>query len=130
MDGLFTFVGSQYRLEVDGEEFFIDLLLFHRKLKCLVAIELKIGKFLPEYVGKMQFYLAALDDRIKLEDENPSIGIILCKDKSKTIVEYTLRDSKKPIGISTYRVLKSLPKELKKELPSPEQIQELMGEIE
>lgn len=130
MDGLFTFVGSQYRLEVDGEEFFIDLLLFHRKLKCLVAIELKIGKFLPEYVGKMQFYLAALDDRIKLEDENPSIGIILCKDKSKTIVEYTLRDSKKPIGISTYRVLKSLPKDLKKELPSPEQIQELMGEIE
>lgn len=129
MGGLFTFVGSQYRLEVDGEEFFIDLLLFHRKLKCLVAIELKIGKFLPEYIGKMQFYLAALDDLVRLEDENPSIGIILCKDKSKTIVEYTLRDSHKPIGVGTYRVIKKLPKELKKELPSPEQIQELVNEI-
>ncbi|QQR81231.1 MAG: DUF1016 family protein [Deltaproteobacteria bacterium] len=129
MGGLFTFVGSQYRLEVDGEEFFIDLLLFHRKLKCLVAIELKVGKFLPEYVGKMQFYLAALDNLVRLEDESPSIGIILCKDKSKTIVEYTLRDSNKPIGIGTYRVLKTLPKELKKELPSAEQIRELVGEI-
>lgn len=130
MGGLFTFVGSQYRLEVDGEEFFIDLLLFHRKLKCLVAIELKIGKFLPEYVGKMQFYLAALDNLVRLEDEHPSIGIILCKDKSRTIVEYTLRDSNKPIGIGTYRVLKILPKELKKDLPSAEQIRELVGEIQ
>lgn len=129
MGGLFTFVGSQYRLEVEGDEFFIDLLLFHRKLKCLVAIELKIGKFLPEYVGKMQFYLAALDNEVKLEEENPSIGIILCKDKSKTIVEYTLRDSNKPIGVGTYRVTKKLPRELKKELPSPEQIQELVNEI-
>ncbi len=129
MGGLFTFVGSQYRLEVDDTEFFIDLLLFHRKLKCLVAIELKIGKFLPEYVGKMQFYLAALDDRVRLEDENPSIGIILCKDKTKTIVEYTLRDSNKPIGIGTYKLLKKLPKEFKGQLPSPEQIQDLLSEI-
>ncbi len=129
MGGLFTFVGSQYRLQVDDTEFFIDLLLFHRRLKCLIAIELKIGKFQPEHVGKMQFYLAALDDMVRLKDENPSIGIILCKDKGKTIVEYALKNSKKPIGISTYRLLKKLPQELKKQLPSPEQIQDLLAEI-
>ena len=78
MGGMFAFMGSQYRLEVDGKEFFIDLLLFHRTLRCLVAIELKIGEFLPEFVGKMQFYLTALDRQVRQEDENPSIGIILC----------------------------------------------------
>ncbi len=77
MGGVFAFLGSQYRLEVSGEEYFIDLLLYHRALKCLVAIELKIGKFIPEYVGKMQFYLAVLDDKVRMEDEKPSIGIIL-----------------------------------------------------
>ena len=87
MGGLFAFMGSQYRLEVDGKEFFIDLLLFHRRLRCLVAIELKIGDFQPEFVGKMQFYLTALDRQVRQEDENPSIGIILCKEKSRTIVE-------------------------------------------
>lgn len=81
MGGMFAFVGSQFRLEVDGEEFFIDLLLFHRRLKSLVAIELKIGKFQPEFVGKMQFYLTALDRQVREADENPSIGIILCKEK-------------------------------------------------
>lgn len=99
MGGMFAFVGSQYRLEIDDEEFFIDLVLYHRSLKCLVAIELKIGKFLPEYVGKMQFYLAVLNDKVKLPDENPSIGIILCKSKKKTIVEYALNQSNKPIGV-------------------------------
>jgi predicted nuclease of restriction endonuclease-like (RecB) superfamily len=79
MGGMFSFIGSQYRLEISDKEYFIDLLLFHRGLKCLVAIELKIGEFLPEYVGKMQFYLAALDDKVRLENENPSVGIILCK---------------------------------------------------
>lgn len=130
MGGLFTFVGSQYRLQVDDTEFFIDLLLFHRRLKCLIAIELKIGKFQPEHVGKMQFYLAALDEMVRLEDEHPSIGIILCKDKGKTIVEYALKNSKKPIGISTYRLLKKLPQELRQQLPSPEQIQDLLAEIQ
>ena len=90
MGGAFTFVGSQYHLEVGDKEYFIDLLLYHRKLKCLVAIELKIGEFIPEYIGKMQFYLAALDDLVKEESENPSIGIIICKSKDRTIVEYTL----------------------------------------
>jgi predicted nuclease of restriction endonuclease-like (RecB) superfamily len=83
MGGYFTFVGNQHRLEIDDQEFFIDLLLYHRQLRCLVAIELKVGAFKPEYAGKMQFYLSALNDRVKLPDENSSIGIILCKDKSR-----------------------------------------------
>ena len=91
MGGLFAFMGSQYRLEVDGREFFVDLLLLHRRLRCLVAIELKVGEFQPEFVGKVQFYLTALDRQVRQEDENPSIGIILCKEKSRTIVEYALR---------------------------------------
>lgn len=129
MGGVFTFVGSQYRLEINGNEYFIDMLLYHRCLKCLVALELKIGKFKPEYVGKMQFYLAALDDLAREEGENPAIGIILCKDKDKTIVEYALRESNKPIGIAEYKIVKRLPKELKNQLPSPEQIEELIKEI-
>ncbi len=122
MGGYFTFVGNQYRLEIDDQEFFIDLLLYHRQLRCLVAIELKIGTFKPEYAGKMQFYLSALNDKVKLSDENPSIGIILCKDKSRTIVEYALQDTKKPIGVSTYKLTEKLPRKLKKYLPSPEEI--------
>src|SRR3990172_216860 len=116
MGGYFTFVGNQYRLEIDDQEFSIDLLLYHRQLQCLVAIELKIGAFKPEYAGKMQFYLSALNDRAKLPDENPSIGIILCKGKSRTIVEYALKDTKKPIGVSTYKLTEKLPRELKKYL--------------
>ncbi|MGK7924295.1 MAG: YhcG family protein [Spirulina sp.] len=130
MGGMFSFIGSQYRLEIDDEEYFIDLVLYHRYLKCLIAIELKIGKFLPEYIGKMQFYLAALDDRVKLADENPSIGIILCKSKNKTIVEYTLKDSNRPIGVSTYKVVSNVPQELKNQLPDPEQIAKLLEGIE
>jgi predicted nuclease of restriction endonuclease-like (RecB) superfamily len=126
MGGYFAFVGNQYRLEIDGQEFFIDLLLYHRQLRCLVAIELKVGAFKPEYAGKMQFYLSALNDRAKLPGENPSIGIILCKDKSRTIVEYALKDTKKPIGISIYKLTEKLPRELKKYLPSPEEIIERM----
>lgn len=126
MGGYFAFVSSQYRLEIDGQEFFIDLLLYHRQLRCLVAIELKVGAFKPEYAGKMQFYLSALNDIAKLPDENPSIGIILCKDKSRTIVEYALKDTKKPIGVSTYKLTEKLPRELKKYLPSPEEIIERM----
>jgi predicted nuclease of restriction endonuclease-like (RecB) superfamily len=129
MGGLFAFVGSQFRLEVDGKEYFIDLLLYHRRLRCLVAVELKVGEFEPEFVGKMQFYLAALDDRVRMTDENPSIGIILCKEKRRTIVEYALRDARKPIGVAVYRIVRRLPKELKGQLPSPEQIGKLLGGI-
>ncbi|MCP4594120.1 MAG: DUF1016 domain-containing protein, partial [bacterium] len=126
MGGLFAFVGSQYRLEVSGKEYFIDLLLFHRVLRSLVAIELKIGEFQPEYVGKMQFYLAVLDDTVRVPDENPAIGIILCKSKDKTIVEYALRESNKPIGVASYRVVRTLPEELKGQLPEPEQVAKLL----
>lgn len=122
MGGYFTFVENQYRMEIDGQEFFVDLLLYHRQLRCLIAVELKVGAFEPEYAGKMQFYLSALNDRAKLPDENPSIGIILCKDKSRTIVEYALKDTKKPIGVSTYKLTEKLPHDLKKYLPSPEEM--------
>lgn len=126
MGGMFAFVGSQFRLEVDGREFFIDLLLYHRRLRCLVAIELKVGEFQPEFVGKMQFYLAALDNQVREKGEQPSIGIILCKTKRRTIVEYALQTAKKPIGVATYRMLKHLPKELKGQLPGPEEIAKLL----
>ena len=129
MGGMFAFMGSQYRLEVDGKEFFIDLLLFHRRLRCLVAIELKVGEFLPEFVGKMQFYLAALDRQVRQEDENPSIGIILGKEKSRTIVEYALHDARKPIGVATYEITKTLPKALKGQLPSPKDIAHLLEDL-
>jgi len=130
MGGIFTFVGRQYRLEIDDKEYFIDILLYHRFLRCLVAIELKIGEFIPEYVGKMQFYLSALDVKEKIAGENPSIGIILCKTKSKMTVEYALKDSHKPIGVAAYTVVKKLPKELRDQLPSAEQIAKLLGKIE
>jgi predicted nuclease of restriction endonuclease-like (RecB) superfamily len=128
MGGIFAFVGNQYRLEVDGQEFFIDILLYHRHLKCLVAVELKVGEFLPEYIGKMQFYLAALDSLVKTPDENPSIGIVICRSKRRTIVEYSLRESRKPIGVSTYKVFKSVPQGLKGQLPSPAQVSLLLEE--
>jgi predicted nuclease of restriction endonuclease-like (RecB) superfamily len=130
MGGMFAFLGSQFRLEVEDKEYFIDLLLYHRRLKCLVAVELKVGEFQPEFVGKMQFYLAALDEKVREKDEAPSIGIILCKEKNRTIVEYALRDSRKPIGVATYRIVKRLPKELKGQLPSPDQIAKLLENVE
>lgn len=129
MGGAFAFMGNQYRLEVEGNEYFIDILLYHRKLRCLVAIELKIGDFKPEYIGKMQFYLATLDSEVKEKYENPSIGIIVCKEKNRTIVEYALKESKKPIAVAQYKITTKLPKELKRQLPSPEQIQELIENI-
>lgn len=131
MGGLFAFVGSQFRLEVEDEEYFIDLLLYHRRLRSLVAIDLKIGKFQPEFVGKMQFYLTALDRQVREKGENPSIGIIMCKEKKRTIVEYALQPVKKPIGVATYRTVKRLPRELKGQLPSPAEIAKLLeGEEE
>jgi predicted nuclease of restriction endonuclease-like (RecB) superfamily len=130
MGGVFSFIGSQYRLEISDTEYFIDLLLYHRRLKCLVALELKIGEFIPEYIGKMQFYLAALDDIVRMKDENSSIGIILCKSKDKTIVEYALRESNKPIGVAAYRIVSTLPKELRGQLPAPELIAKLLEDVE
>jgi predicted nuclease of restriction endonuclease-like (RecB) superfamily len=118
----FCFVASQYRIEISGDEFFIDLLLYHRTLRCLIAIDLKIGNFKPEYVGKMQFYLSALDDLARINGENKSIGIIICKDKNRTIVEYTLRDTNKPIGVSTYKI----PEKIIKLLPTKEELKKII----
>jgi predicted nuclease of restriction endonuclease-like (RecB) superfamily len=130
MGGMFAFVGSQFKLEVSNKEYFVDLLLYHRALRSLVAIELKIGEFLPEYVGKMQFYLAVLNDKVKMPDENPSIGIILCKDKDKTTVEYALQQSVSPIGIAQYEIVSKLPENLRGQLPAPEQIAEILDIID
>jgi len=129
MGGAYAFVGNQYRLEVDDCEYFIDLLLYHRRLRSLIAVELKVGKFIPEYVGKMQFYLAALDSTVREKGENPAIGIILCQDKGRTTVEYALKESRKPIAVARYRITSTLPKALKKELPAPEQICALLDGI-
>ena len=126
MGGVFAFLGSQYRLQVSDQEYFLDLLLYHRRLKCLVALELKIGVFLPKYVGKMQFYLAVLDDTARMPDENPSIWILLCKSKDRTIFEYALRESGKPIGVGTYQMVSALPADLQGQLPTPEQIAGLL----
>jgi len=122
MGGAFTFVGNQYRLEVDGKDYFIDLLLFHRRLRCLVAIELKIGEFKPEHKGQIEFYLDTLDRQHRLEGENPPIGIVICRSKTKTIVEYALRTASHALGIATYTVTPQLPAQYLDELPSPEQI--------
>lgn len=122
MGGDFAFMGNQYRLKVGEEEFFIDLLLFHRRLKSLIAIELKTGKFKPEYAGKMQFYLTSLNEQVKTADENPSIGIIICKSKDRTTVEYALKDTQSPMGIATYHLQDKLPKEMKGLLPSSKEI--------
>lgn len=122
MGGDFTFVGNQYHLVIGNRDLFIDLLLFHRRLRCLVAIELKIGEFEAEYAGKMQLYLTVLDETVKLPDENPSIGIIICKSKDKTFVEYALKKSNVPIGVATYQLSDSLPENMKEMLPKPEEI--------
>ena len=122
MGGDFTFIGNQYHLLVGSRDLYIDLLLFHRRLRSLVAIELKIGEFEAEYAGKMQLYLTVLDEQVKLPDENPSIGIIICKSKDKTYVEYALKQSNVPIGVATYRLSSSLPEDMKTLLPEPEEI--------
>ncbi|MHB9070486.1 MAG: PDDEXK nuclease domain-containing protein [Sedimentisphaerales bacterium] len=120
----FTFVGNQYRLALEGQEYFIDLLFFNRRLKSLVAVELKTGKFEPEYAGKMDFYLNLLNDKVKLEDENPSIGIILCAEKNNLVVEYALRNTRNPIGVAQYHLTAKLPQNLKGILPSVNQLRQ------
>lgn len=126
LGGDFSFMGNQYRLVVDEKEYFIDLLFFNRRLQSLVAIELKRGEFKPEYAGKLNFYLSALDEYVKLPNENPSIGIILCKDKNSKIVEFAFRDINKPMGVSTYKTSAELPKQYRGILPDPEELRKLM----
>jgi predicted nuclease of restriction endonuclease-like (RecB) superfamily len=120
----FAFIGNQYRIVAGNKEYFIDLLFYNRRLRSLVAIELKVGRFKPEYAGKMNFYLNILDDFVREEGENPSIGIILCSDRDYFEVEYTLRGIDKPVGISEYRLTRELPPELKNKLPEAKQLED------
>ncbi|OIO06734.1 MAG: hypothetical protein AUJ52_11720 [Elusimicrobia bacterium CG1_02_63_36] len=126
----FAFVGRQVHLEVGGEDFYIDLLFYHLRLRCYVVIELKTGAFKPEYAGKMNFYLSAVDDRLRHKDDQPSVGIILCKSKNKLIAEYALRDAHKPIGVSAYKLTRSLPEKLKTKLPTVKEIEKELGRDE
>ncbi|OFA16856.1 hypothetical protein A4U49_05225 [Acidithiobacillus ferrivorans] len=124
----FAFVGRQVLLDVGGDEFFIDLLFYHLKLRCYVVIELKGGKFKPEHLGQLGFYLTAMDRQVKSEHDNPTIGLLLCKSKNKIVAEYALGDKSQPMGIAEYKLLESLPAELQTSLPSIEQIErELAG---
>lgn len=124
----FAFVGRQVLLEVGGDDFFIDLLFYHLKLRCYVVIELKGGKFKPEHLGQLGFYLTAVDAQIKHPQDGPTIGLLLCKSKNKVVAEYALRDQTQPLGIAEYKLLESLPLELETSLPNIAQIErELAG---
>ena len=123
----FAFVGSQYRLEVEGDEFFVDLLFYHLGLSCFVAIELKTTDFKPEYSGQINFYVNVIDEKLRRPHDNPTIGIILCRSKKTSVVEYALRGMSQPISVSTYRTTAALPNEFKAKLPS---IEDLQHEIE
>jgi hypothetical protein len=124
----FAFVGRQVLLDVGGDEFFIDLLFYHLKLRCYVVIELKGGKFKPEHLGQLGFYLTAVDAQLKHPQDGPTIGLLLCKSKNKVVAEYALRNNTQPLGVAEYKLLESLPTELQTSLPSIEQIErELAG---
>lgn len=125
----FAFVGRQVHLEVGGDDFFIDLLFYHLKLRCYVVIELKADKFKPEHLGQLSFYLTAVDMQVKSEQDHPTIGLLLCKSKNKVVAEYALRGKEHPIGVAEYQLIESLPHELQTSLPSVEQIErELAGD--
>jgi len=131
LGGNFSFIDRQYRVELNDKEYFIDLLFYNREMQCLVAVDLKIGEFKPEYASKMNFYLSALNKTVKLPHEKNSIGIIICKSKDETTVEYSLEDMGKPLGVSTYstyETLKELPDEISKYLPAEEEIIKKLAE--
>ena len=119
----FAFLGNQYHLNVGGDDFYIDLLFYNLNLRCYVVIELKTGEFKPEYAGQLNFYLSAVDGILKKEQDNPSIGLLLCKSKNDLVAEYSLKDMSKPIGVSAYQITSNLPEELERQLPSVEDIQ-------
>lgn len=124
----FCFIGNQYRLSLGNKDYYIDLLFYHRILKCLVAVELKVVEFEPEFVGKLDFYLQLIDDQLKQEDDKPSIGILLVPEKNHLEVEYALRSVNKPIGVSEYILSKELPKELEGKLPTSEEFKNILNE--
>lgn len=127
----FAFLGRQYHLQVGDEDFYIDLLFYHVKLRCYVVIELKVGKFKPEYAGKLNFYLSAIDDQLKHPMDNPTIGLILCKSKNNVVAEYSLRNITKAIGLSDYRMTEALPENLQTALPSIEELEaELSNKVQ
>jgi predicted nuclease of restriction endonuclease-like (RecB) superfamily len=126
----FAFVGKQYPLVVSENEYYIDLLFYHLQLRCFVVVELKAGKFKPEYAGKLNFYLSAVDSQLKHPSDHASIGLILCKDKDKIEAEYALRDIQKPIGISEYLLTQHLPENFKSQLPTVEQLENQLNENE
>ncbi|MCX7088229.1 MAG: PDDEXK nuclease domain-containing protein [Methylococcales bacterium] len=123
----FAYVGRQVHLEVGGDDFFMDLLFYHLKLRCYVVVELKAGAFKPEHAGQLSFYLSAVDTQMKAEQDNPTIGLLLCKSKNKVVAEYALRDSNKPIGVAEYQLIESLPAELQTSLPSIEAIEQALS---
>jgi len=123
----FAFVGSQYRLEVGDSDFFIDLLFYHLKLRCYIVVDLKAAAFQPEFTGKMNFYLAAVDDLLRHPDDQPSIGLIICKTKDQVVAEYALRNSTTPIGIAEYKLAESLPVNLKGSLPTIAELESELG---
>jgi predicted nuclease of restriction endonuclease-like (RecB) superfamily len=118
----FAYMGRQYKLEVGGQEYYLDLLFFHTKLNCYVNIELKIDAFKPEYAGKSQFYLTAIDEQLKSDHHNPSVGIILCKEANNIVVEYTLKQTTVPLGVAEYKLVQELPEQLKGFIPTAEQL--------
>ena len=126
----FAFVGRQVLLDVGGDEFFIDLLFYHLKLRCYVVIELKAGKFKPEHLGQLGFYLTAVDRQIKTEHDGPTIGLLLCKSKNKVVAEYALGDKNQPMGIAEFKLLEALPSELQTGLPSIQQLEQKLAGLE
>jgi predicted nuclease of restriction endonuclease-like (RecB) superfamily len=126
----FAFVGRQYHLAVDGQDFYMDLLFYHLKMRCFIVIDLKKGAFKPEYAGKMNFYCSAVDDLLRHPTDQPTIGLILCENKNKIVAEYALRDTHKPIGISEYELTRTLPSNLKPSLPTIEEIEEELSKEE
>ena len=124
----FAFIGNQYHIELEGEDYFLDLVFYHVKLKCYVVIELKTGKFKPEYAGKLNFYLNLMDRRIKDDTDNPTIGLILCEDKKGITVEYAIEGINKPMGVSQFKLTETLPDQLKEYLPTPEEITKLKND--
>jgi predicted nuclease of restriction endonuclease-like (RecB) superfamily len=122
----FCYIGNQYRLTLGKKEYFIDLLFYHRILKCLVAIDLKVVEFEPEFVGKLDYYLQLVDEQLKQKDDNPSIGILLVPDKDRLEVEYALKIASKPIGVAEYKITKELPKKFKGKLPTKEEWQNML----
>lgn len=126
----FAFVGNQYKLTVSDKDYFLDLLFYHLELRCYIVVELKAREFLPIDAGQLNFYLSAVDDILRKEGDNPTIGIILCQDKDKLTAEYALKDINKPVGVSEYKLLQDIPEYLQSQLPKAEDIELHIKDIE